>query len=342
MTTFLPQPRIASRNARSVSVNGRSAEVTNRTRSARGTNSVVRRSCSRMIALVPGVSTMWMSWRKSTGAVTDADARAQDLGRGRVAVADEVNLRGRRRHAFVEDRAAEQRVDERALAGVELADDDEEEELVELADGFGEGGASRRWPARTPARPAGRPAAGARPSAVDRSARSGRGRATRTSVRSRRDCASIVGAFARPRDQRAAPGTVSRRIQAPLAVSCCPVSSPAVSYQIKRGLGRFRGGLGFSRAHRPSAACRCPRGDVHPFWRRFLTPAGCDSMTASKASFRTGVTMITKCSRPPSLLTVQFTFSAWQPMSLRSAERIGRQVVGQWKQPVGLCRRRRR
>ena len=56
-----------------------------------------------------------------------------------VAVADEMKLRGRRGDPFVEHGAAEERVDERALAGVELADDDEEEELVELADGFGEG-----------------------------------------------------------------------------------------------------------------------------------------------------------------------------------------------------------
>ena len=35
-TTFLPQARMRSMNARSVSVNGRSAEVTNSTRSARG------------------------------------------------------------------------------------------------------------------------------------------------------------------------------------------------------------------------------------------------------------------------------------------------------------------
>ena len=69
-TTFFPHARIAAMNARSVSVNGRSADVTNSTKSARGTNSVVRRSCSRMIALVPGVSTMWMSLRKSTGTAT--------------------------------------------------------------------------------------------------------------------------------------------------------------------------------------------------------------------------------------------------------------------------------
>jgi hypothetical protein len=52
-------------------VKGRSAEVTNRMKSARGTNSVVRRSCSRMMAFVPGVSTMWRFSRKSTGAVTE-------------------------------------------------------------------------------------------------------------------------------------------------------------------------------------------------------------------------------------------------------------------------------
>ena len=69
-----------------------------------------------------------------------ADARAEDLGRGRGTVADEVNVRGRRRDAFVEHARAEQGVDERALAGVELADDDEEEELVELPHRLGERG----------------------------------------------------------------------------------------------------------------------------------------------------------------------------------------------------------
>ena len=69
MTIFLPQSRIAARNTRSVSVNGRSADVTNSTRSDRGTKSVVMRSCSRMIALVPGVSTTWTSRSSSTGAV---------------------------------------------------------------------------------------------------------------------------------------------------------------------------------------------------------------------------------------------------------------------------------
>ena len=65
---------------------------------------------------------------------------AADVGRASSPVADEVDLRRRRRDAFVERRAAEQRVDERALAGVELADDDQEEQLVELAHRLGERG----------------------------------------------------------------------------------------------------------------------------------------------------------------------------------------------------------
>ena len=133
-TTFLPQPRICSRNARSVSVNGRSAEVTNSTRSERGTNSAVIRSCSRMIALVPGVSTMWMSRRSGTGAVMTWRAGSRTCRSGRLAVLQDVDLRRRRGHAFFDDPAADERVDEGALAGVELADDHEQEELVELLD----------------------------------------------------------------------------------------------------------------------------------------------------------------------------------------------------------------
>ena len=49
-------------------------------------------------------------------------------------------LRRRRGDAFLEDALADERVDERALAGVELADDDEEEELVELDEGGPERG----------------------------------------------------------------------------------------------------------------------------------------------------------------------------------------------------------
>ena len=52
----------------------------------------------------------------------------------RLAVLQDVDLRRRRRHAFLGDLAADERVDEGALAGVELADDHQEEELVELGD----------------------------------------------------------------------------------------------------------------------------------------------------------------------------------------------------------------
>ena len=51
-----------------------------------------------------------------------------------VAVLQHVDLRGGRRDPFGDHLAAEQRVDEGALAGVELADDDEKEQLVELLD----------------------------------------------------------------------------------------------------------------------------------------------------------------------------------------------------------------
>ena len=138
MTIFLPQSRIVSMNARSVSVNGRSADVTNSTRSARGTNSVVSRSCSRMIAFVPGVSTIWMSRSSSAGAVITRMPFGVDAVGRAVAVSQHLDLCRRRRDPFCEDRLAEQRVDERALPGVELADDDQQEQLVELADRRGE------------------------------------------------------------------------------------------------------------------------------------------------------------------------------------------------------------
>ena len=49
-------------------------------------------------------------------------------------------LRRRRGDTFLEDTLSDERVDERALAGIELADDDEEEELVELDEGGPERG----------------------------------------------------------------------------------------------------------------------------------------------------------------------------------------------------------
>src|SRR6185503_481084 len=57
-----------------------------------------------------------------------------DLPRHGVAVLQHVDLGGRRRHPLGDDPAAEQRVDERALAGIELPDHDEQEQLVELLD----------------------------------------------------------------------------------------------------------------------------------------------------------------------------------------------------------------
>ena len=99
-TTFLPQPRTCSRNARSVSVKGRSAEVTNSTRSERGTNSAVIASCSRMMALVPGVSTMWISRSSGAGAVMTCRLGFAHLALDRLAVLQHVDLRGGRRHAL--------------------------------------------------------------------------------------------------------------------------------------------------------------------------------------------------------------------------------------------------
>mmetsp|Transcript_29114 Transcript_29114/g.82065 ORF Transcript_29114/g.82065 Transcript_29114/m.82065 type:complete len:363 (+) Transcript_29114:1636-2724(+) len=55
------------RNLTSLSVNGLSALITNRTRSARGMYSSVRRCCLCSTTLVPGVSTMLISLRRSAG-----------------------------------------------------------------------------------------------------------------------------------------------------------------------------------------------------------------------------------------------------------------------------------
>jgi hypothetical protein len=64
---FFPQSRISSRYLRSLSVRGRSAEVTNNTRSLLGTKPLESSSWWRMIALVPGVSTMAISRKNSFG-----------------------------------------------------------------------------------------------------------------------------------------------------------------------------------------------------------------------------------------------------------------------------------
>ena len=56
-----------------------------------------------------------------------------------VAVLEDGDHRCRRRDAFFHQRLADERVDEGAFPGVELADDDEEKELVELGNGLVEG-----------------------------------------------------------------------------------------------------------------------------------------------------------------------------------------------------------
>ena len=55
---------------------------------------------------------------------------------GALAVLEHGDDGSRRRDAFLHQRLADERVDERALAGVELADDDQQEQLVELRDGL--------------------------------------------------------------------------------------------------------------------------------------------------------------------------------------------------------------
>ena len=124
--------------ARSLSVSGRSAEVMNRTRSARGTYSSVIASCSRSRALVPGVSTI-VTWRSSRSGRDLLDAALENLpgfsspnARRWIRVVVGVTPSGSRalpRHG----------VDEGALAGVELADDDQQKELVQLTNGLLQG-----------------------------------------------------------------------------------------------------------------------------------------------------------------------------------------------------------
>ena len=51
-----------------------------------------------------------------------------------ITVAQQVDLRSRRGDAFLEQFAAQQRVDERTLARVKLADYDQQKELIDLQD----------------------------------------------------------------------------------------------------------------------------------------------------------------------------------------------------------------
>jgi hypothetical protein len=85
--------------------------------------------------------------QKSNRRGDDVESRFADLAIDRLAVLQDIDVRRCRCDAFGNDPAAQQRVDEGALAGVELADDDEEKQLVQLLDGprerllmFGGGG----------------------------------------------------------------------------------------------------------------------------------------------------------------------------------------------------------
>ena len=102
-----------------------------------------------MMALVPGVSTICMSRSISTGAVRAYKCCSSGKRSIAVPVPQDLHRDGRRRHPFLEDRRAEQGVDERALAGVELADDDQQEQFVELTDRLRERGLSFLGGART-------------------------------------------------------------------------------------------------------------------------------------------------------------------------------------------------
>ncbi len=68
-------------NCRSLSVKGRSAEVTKSTRSLRGIKSRVNSSCLRMTAFVPGVSTILISRKRSRGWVITATSSGEIVSR---------------------------------------------------------------------------------------------------------------------------------------------------------------------------------------------------------------------------------------------------------------------
>mmetsp|Transcript_17590 Transcript_17590/g.41305 ORF Transcript_17590/g.41305 Transcript_17590/m.41305 type:complete len:278 (-) Transcript_17590:551-1384(-) len=68
-TTFLPHPLISSKKFFSLSLKGRSEEVTNKTKSALGTIRRVSCSCAEITAFVPGVSTTARSDSHGTGSL---------------------------------------------------------------------------------------------------------------------------------------------------------------------------------------------------------------------------------------------------------------------------------
>mmetsp|Transcript_17589 Transcript_17589/g.41299 ORF Transcript_17589/g.41299 Transcript_17589/m.41299 type:complete len:280 (-) Transcript_17589:709-1548(-) len=78
-TTFLPHPLISSKKFFSLSLKGRSEEVTNKTKSALGTIRRVSCSCAEITAFVPGVSTTARSdshgtYSTTTNAIIEDDS----------------------------------------------------------------------------------------------------------------------------------------------------------------------------------------------------------------------------------------------------------------------------
>jgi hypothetical protein len=123
-TIFLPHSRICSRKPRSLSVNGRSALVTKRTRSARGMKSRVSSSCRR----VHDRDLAEQLGRIGALQQERLEMLLGDLG----AVAEEVDPVGGGCDPFREHAFPQQGVDEARLAGVELAGHDEEKQSGEL------------------------------------------------------------------------------------------------------------------------------------------------------------------------------------------------------------------
>ena len=84
------------------------------------------------------------SWRHQVGAghvfggdllvLADDGVGAGGIDDVDIVDADRCHVRRGRRHAFFHQALAGERIDERALSGVELPDDDKQEELVELLD----------------------------------------------------------------------------------------------------------------------------------------------------------------------------------------------------------------
>src|SRR5215208_2587944 len=131
---FFPQSRMSSRYPRSLSVSGRSAEVTNSTRSLLGTKPRESSSWWRMIAFVPGVSTMEISRKNSLGRPCSNTPSFRARSTGSSAWRSTVMRSVVGGYAPCGNIGPEQGVHERGLARVELANDHEQEHLLEIGE----------------------------------------------------------------------------------------------------------------------------------------------------------------------------------------------------------------